>query len=183
MTAKYLVSVRAGRATGWSMVWSVLMIVVGVLAIGVPFVAGVAVTGLVGWLLVLSGMLHLALAWRGAHATMIWWEILLGIVYGLIGFYVIGHPITGLAGLTLAVSAYLLIEGVLEFVLFFRLRPESGAGWLLVDAVLTVVLAVMIATTWPFSATWVVGTLVGISMLFSGIARLFVSRTMWRVVA
>jgi uncharacterized membrane protein HdeD (DUF308 family) len=171
------------RAATWSIVLSVLMIVAGVFAIGVPMVAGVAVTVVVGWLLILSGVLHLAFAWRTGRAGGVLWELLLGVAYGAIGFYVLANPVAGLASLTFAVAVYLFVEGILEFILSFQLRPAPGAGWLLVDGIITLVLAVMIWTTWPSSAAWVVGTLVGISMLFSGITRLMLSLAVRRLVA
>jgi uncharacterized membrane protein HdeD (DUF308 family) len=170
------------NATTWSIVLSVLMIVAGATAIGAPMVAGVAITALVAWLLIFSGLLHLAFAWRGGRAAVVLWEILLGIVYGAIGFYVLMNPVAGLASLTLALAIYLLIEGVLESVLSFQLRPLPGSGWLLVDGIVTLVLAVMIWSTWPSSAVWVVGTLVGISMLFSGVTRLMLSMAVRRIV-
>jgi len=171
------------RAATWSIVLSVLMIVAGVLAICVPVVAGVAITALVGWILIFSGLLHLGFAWRAGRAAGVVWEILLGIVYGAIGFYLLANPAAGLASLTLAIAFYLLIEGMLEFVLSFQLRPAPGSGWLLVDGIVTLLLAVMIWSTWPSSAAWVVGTLIGISMLFSGITRLMLSFAVRRVLS
>ena len=81
-------------------------------------------------------------------------------------------PMVGLESLTLVLAAYLLVESILEFILSFQLRPLKGSGWLLVDGIITLILAIMIWRTWPASTLWVVGTLVGISMLFSGFARL-----------
>ncbi len=74
-------SVTAGvhRAITWSIALSVLMIVAGLLAIGLPMVAGIAVTAVVGWLLIVSGALHLAFAWRTGRAGVVVWEILLGL--------------------------------------------------------------------------------------------------------
>jgi len=170
-------------AATWSIVLSVLMIAAGILAICVPLIAGVAVTAIVGWLLIFSGLLHLAFAWRAGRAGGVLWELLLGIVYGAIGLYLLVSPVAGLASLTLAIALYLLLEGVLELVLSFQLRPAPGAGWLLVDGIVTLVLAVMIWSTWPSSAVWVVGTLVGISMFFSGITRLMLSVAVRRIAA
>ena len=170
------------KATTWSIVLSVLVITAGVIAIGAPMIAGVAVTALVAWLLIFSGLLHLAFAWRDGRAGAVLWEILLGVVYGAIGLYLFANPVAGLASLTLAVAIYLLIEGVLEFVLSFQFRPLPGSGWLLVDGIITLILAVMIWSTWPSSAAWVVGTLVGISMLFSGVTRLMLSIAVRRIV-
>jgi uncharacterized membrane protein HdeD (DUF308 family) len=163
------------KATTWSIVLSLLMIAAGVFAIWIPLIAGVTVTAIVGWLLVFSGLLHIAFAWQAGRAGAVVWEILIGIVYGAIGFYLLASPVAGLASLTLAIAIYLLIEGVVEFVLSFQLRPAPGSGWLLLDGIITLVLAVMIWSTWPSSALWVVGTLVGISMFFSGITRLMLS--------
>src|SRR6267142_5976808 len=178
-----LMTAGVHMATTWSIVLSMLMIAAGVSAICVPVIAGVTVAAIVGWLLVFSGLLHLAFAWQGGRAGAVLWEVLLGMVYGAIGFYLLASPVAGLASLTLAIAIYLLIEAVLEFVLSFQLRPAPGSGWLRVDGVITLVLAVLIWSTWPSSALWLVGTLVGISMFFSGITRLMLSMAVRRIVA
>jgi uncharacterized membrane protein HdeD (DUF308 family) len=151
------------------------MIAAGVLAITVPQIAGVAITALVGWLLMLSGIMHLGLAWRSSTASSAVWEVLLGLVYGVTGFYLITRPGIGLASLTLALAIYLFLEAVIEFVLSFELRSVAGSGWLLFDGIVTLILAGMIWATWPSSSAWAIGTLVGVSMLFSGVSRLMLS--------
>src|SRR5919198_1220079 len=98
------------KAATWSVALSVLMIAAGFLAICIPVIAGVAVTVAVGWLLIVSGVLHLAFAWRGGRAAHVLWEVLLGIVYGAIGFYLLPSPVAGFASLTLAIALDLVIE-------------------------------------------------------------------------
>jgi len=93
------------------------------------------------------------------------------------------NPVAGLASLTLALAVYLLFEAVLELVLSFRLRPLPGSGWLLLDGIVTLILAILIWRSWPSSSAWAIGTLVGISMLFSGIARLMLSVAARRLVS
>ena len=171
------------KATTGSIVLSVLMIGAGVLAIFSPALAGVAVTVFFGWLLIFSGILHLAYAWQADRPGAVVWEILLGILYGGIGFYLLRQPGAGLASLTLALVFYLVLEGVLEFVLSFQLRPLPGSGWLLFDGIVTLALAAMIASAWPISSVWAIGTLVGVSMFFSGITRLVLSVAVRRIVA
>jgi uncharacterized membrane protein HdeD (DUF308 family) len=163
------------RAMGWSIVFSVLMMVAGILAIVVPPASGIAVTILLGWLLVFCGGVHLAYAWETRHSGGIWWGLFLSVIYVVAGGYISLHPMAGLESLTLVLAACLLAESVLEFILAWQLRPLSGSGWLVFDGIVTLILAVMIGWTWPSSSLWVVGTLVGISMLFSGIARLMLS--------
>ena len=163
---------RVRSATTWSIVLSVLMIAAGAVAISLPLMTGIAVGAVIAWLLLFSGALHVAFAWRGHGAAGVLWEILVGLAYGAIGIFLLRHPVVELASLTLAVAIYLFVEAILEFVLWFQLRTSPGSAWLLIDGMITLVLAVMIWSTWPSSAAWVVGTLVGISMFFSGISRL-----------
>src|ERR1700693_2708224 len=159
------------KSVGLSIGLSVLMIVAGFLAIALPQVAGITVNLLVAWLLVFSGCAHLAFAWHTRTTGGILWELLLGILYVFVGAYLLIHPVAGLASLTLALAIYLFAEGVLELILSFQLRPTPGSSLLLFDAIITLVLAIMIWRTWPSSTEWVIGTLVGISMLFSGVSR------------
>ncbi|MGA8072239.1 MAG: DUF308 domain-containing protein [Candidatus Acidiferrales bacterium] len=163
------------KSVGWSIALSVLMIVAGILAIASPLAAGVAVNIFVAWLLVFSGAVHLVFAWYRPSTGGLLWELLVGVLYIFIGGYLLMHPVAGLASLTLALAIYLLVEAFLEFVLGFTLRPLPGSGWLLVDGIITLILAVMIWRTWPSSTGWVIGTLVGISILFSGASRLMLS--------
>ena len=163
------------KSVGWSIGLSVLMIVAGILAIASPLAAGIAVNVLVAWLLVFSGCVHLVFAWYTRSAGGFIGELLLGILYICIGVYLLMHPLAGLMSLTLALAIYLFLEAVLEFLLGFKLRPLPGSGWLLFDGIITLILAVMIWRTWPSSTAWVIGTLVGISMLFSGTSRLMLS--------
>jgi uncharacterized membrane protein HdeD (DUF308 family) len=169
------VNTEIKREMGWSIVLSVLMIVAGVLAIIVPPASGIAVTILVGWLLVLRGAAHIVYAWHTRHWGGLLWEILLSIIYIVVGGYLLMHPMAGLASLTVVLALYLLLESVLEFILSFQLRPMPGSGWLLFDGIITLILAIMIWRTWPASTMWVIGTLVGISMILSGVARLMIS--------
>ena len=101
--------------------------------------------------------------------------MLVGVLYMSTGLYLLTHPVAGLESLTIALAIYLFAEAILEFVLGFTLRPLPGSSWLIVDGIITLILAIMIWRTWPSSTGWVIGTLVGISMLFSGISRLGIS--------
>jgi len=163
------------KSVGLSIALSVLMILAGILAIALPAAGGIAVEVFVAWMLVFSGAVHLVFSWYTRTAGGFVWELLVGILYVVIGAYLLMHPATGLAALTLALAIYLFVEAVLEFVLGFSLRPLPGSSWLFLDGIITLILAVLIWKTWPSSTEWVIGTLVGISMLFSGTSRLFLS--------
>ena len=129
----------------------------------------------VAWLLVFCGVAHLVFGWHIRGIGGMIWEVLLGALYVGIGVYLLTHPVAGLVTLTLALAIYLFAEAVLELVLSFRVRPRRGWGWLLLDGIVTLVLAIIIWRTWPASTEWVIGTLVGVSMIFSGATRLMLS--------
>jgi uncharacterized membrane protein HdeD (DUF308 family) len=171
----------ARESIGWSIGLSVLMILAGILAIVIPPAGGIAVLLVVSWLLMLSGLFHLVFAWHTRTAGGMIWELLLGILYICVGVYALLHPAAGLAALTLVLAIYLFVEGVLELILSFLLRPMPGSNWLLFDGIITLILAILIWRSWPSSTEWVIGTLVGISMLFSGAARLSLSLAARRV--
>jgi uncharacterized membrane protein HdeD (DUF308 family) len=147
----------------------------GMLAVASPLAAGVAVNLLVAWLLLFSGCAHLVFAWHTRSAGGLLWQSLLGVLYIFIGVYLLMHPLAGLASLTIALGIYLCLEAILEFILGFALRPLPGSGWFLFDGIVTLILAVMIWRTWPSSTGLILGTLVGISMLFGGTSRLAIS--------
>lgn len=163
------------ESLGWSIVLSVLMIVAGVLAIFVPWAAAIATNIFVAWMLMFSGAAHLVFAWYRRHSRGFIWQLLLGILYAFIGAYILINPALGLISLTLAIAAYLAIEGVLELTLAFQIRPTRAWGWLLFDGILSLLLAFMIWMAWPAGSELVIAILVGVSMLFGGISRLMLS--------
>jgi uncharacterized membrane protein HdeD (DUF308 family) len=171
------------RVTGWSIALSVLMIIAGFLAIASPLLAGIAVTRLVGWLLLFSGGLHFVYAFRGGGVTAVLWEILLAVVYVVAGIYLLANTVIGLATLTFVIAFYLFAEAILEFSASYMMRHEKGSGWLMFDGLVTLLLAVLIWSTFPASKVWAIGTLVGVSMLFSGISRLMMASAVRRIAA
>jgi uncharacterized membrane protein HdeD (DUF308 family) len=151
---------------------AVVFIVLGMLAIIEPGVAGLAVTILVGWLLIFGGVAHLVAAFSGGGAGRVLWQILIGVVYIVGGGYFLMHPLLGLGTLTLFLALIILTEAVFEIIAYFRMRGASGSGWLLVNALITLLLGGLIWFHWPSSSVWAIGILVGVNLLMTGFSRL-----------
>jgi uncharacterized membrane protein HdeD (DUF308 family) len=162
------------RSVGWSIALSIFLILAGLVAILLPPIMGLGVTLYIGWLLIVSGIAHFVFAWKSHSAGAVLWEVLVGFVYLFAGGYLVLHPLAGLLSLTLLLAIYLCIEGIFEIILSFKVT-RSGRAWLIFEGVITLILSIMIWRTWPFSTIWAIGTLVGISMLFSGFSRLMFS--------
>jgi len=88
------------------------------------------------------------------------------------GIYFLTHPLLGLGTLTLLLAGIILAEAVFEIIAYFRMRGESGSGWLLMNALITLLLGGLIWFHWPSSSVWAIGTLVGVNLLMTGISRL-----------
>jgi uncharacterized membrane protein HdeD (DUF308 family) len=166
---------QAASFAGWSILVAILVILAGLLAIILPIVGGIAITLLVGWVLLMVGVLHLFYAFGGRATRTRLWELLLGAVYVIAGGYLLFHPVLGLTTLTLLLAIYLLLKGLLEIIQYFQTHPRRGLTWLILDGIINVVLAAIIWSQWPFRSLWVIGTLVGISILFSGVSRMMLS--------
>lgn len=163
------------RASTLSLLWGVLLICLGVLAIGSPMLAAIAVNVFVAWLIVSAGVVHLVVAFHTREAGSVIWRLLVGLAYICFGGYLVARPALGVASLTLVLASLFLVEGILNLVLFFRVRSIMRAGWILFDGILTLLLGLMIYMQWPSSSAWAIGTLVGVSLIFSGVTRVMVS--------
>lgn len=163
------------KATNWAIGVSVLLIVLGIVAIALPFIAGIAISSIVGWMLVFGGVTHLAAAFHVRGAGAVLWELLVGLVYLVGGGYMVFHPLLGVATLTLFLAGVFFAEGVLEIMAFFGIRGQKSSGWMLFDGLVTLFLAGLIWAHWPSSSAWAIGTIVGISLLMSGVKWLMIS--------
>jgi uncharacterized membrane protein HdeD (DUF308 family) len=153
---------------GWFMALGILMIVLGIVAIGAPFASGVAVNLLIGWLLVISGVAHAihafkATGWRGGLV-----QFLCGLLYFGVGLMMIMNPISGLLALTVTILVYFVASGIFKIILAIRAEHLPQRGWVTLSGILSMVLAIYVGSQFPSSALWLIGMLVGIEMLFSG---------------
>ena len=163
------------HASTLSILWGALLIILGVLAVGSPFIAAVAVNVVIAWLIVLAGVVHLMVAFRTREAGSLIWRLLVGLAYVFFGGYLIARPAVGVASLTLVLASLFLVEGILNIALFFKVRSVQGSSWFLIDGIITLLLGLMIYAQWPSSSAWAIGTLVGVSMIISGVTRVMLS--------
>jgi uncharacterized membrane protein HdeD (DUF308 family) len=150
----------------------VVLVILGCLAIIVPQIATIAAEVLVGWLILLSGIVGLVATLRMRSAPGFWWSLLSAILGIVAGIVLLRWPLSGALSLTLILTAFLAVEGIAS--IFFALehkRELSGRwGMMLVSGIVDLVLAVMIFVGLPGTAVWAIGLLIGINMVFGGSA-------------
>src|SRR5271167_2284643 len=168
----------AGLSTlgsGKSIVWAILLIIFGFLAIALPFATSWGVVVVIAWLIVFSGGFQFIHAFQSKGVGHILWKLLVAILYLIVGIYFLLNPLLGVAAFTLALAIFFVLEGVFDLVAYFKARGLPGSGWILFDGIVTLILGLLVWRQWPSSSLWVIGTLVGISMIMTGTTRLMLS--------
>lgn len=158
-----------------SLITSIFLIIFGIAAIILPAVSTIVVEAWICVILAFSGITKLIYAFQSRQEGGFFWKLLLSILYVGTGVYLFVYPLAGVLTLTLLFGSFLLTEGVFELFLAFRLRPQSGWSWTLANGIITLVLGGLVWFQWPSDAPWLIGTLVGISILSTGISRLMLS--------
>ena len=167
---------RLKRISRVSLVLSILLIIFGVLAITLPMATSVGVVIIIGWLVIFDGFAQLVHAAQSKGIGHIVWKMLVALLYLVAGAYLLTHPALGVAGFTLALAIFLSAEGVADVVAYFSTRKsDDNSLWMLLDGIITLILGFMIWKQWPVSSLWVIGTLVGISMVMTGTTRLMMT--------
>lgn len=158
--------------SGWSIVWAVLIILAGVIAISLPLISGIGVSIVIGWLLVVSGIFHLVESFHAKGAGAFFWRLFVGIIYVIGGFFIAVYPVHGLIVLTFALGIILIVQGVFAIGGYIAHRALPGSGWILFNGICALLLGLIIWRDGARAAVWVIGTLVGINLIFSGFTRL-----------
>lgn len=166
---------------GWGIFLGVVTAALGLLLIAYPLATATITTIFIGSILVVAGLVDIFLALRAHTVGQFFLRLLLGVVYGIGGLLLLFNPLWGVAVLTVVLGVMLLFEAGVALVLAFDMRPASGWGWLLFDAVITAILGLLILARWPSSAIWAIGTLVGVAVLMRGITRIALSAGLRRV--
>jgi len=154
------------------LVEGLMLIAFGAIAIIVPGAAALAVTVLLGWLFLLSGILGLATTIWMRQLPGFWWALLSALLAIATGAALLWWPFGGVLSLTLGLAIFFLIEGAVSIMYALDHRREFGGrwGWMLVSGVVDIVLAMLILVGFPGTAAWAIGLLVGINMLMGGVA-------------
>ena len=150
----------------------IILVVLGLGAIILPPLASLAVTILLGWMFMISGVAGLALTFWARGMPGFWWSLLSAVLAIGAGLILLLQPVQGTLTLTIVVGAYFLAVGVATIMYALEHRRElSGRwSWLAISGVVDIVIAGIIISGLPGTALWAIGLLVGINLLFGGLS-------------
>lgn len=159
----------------WFMILGALLVILGFVAILFPFATTIAAKIVLGWLFLIGGAGQI---WH-AFSTQKWSEfalnLLVGVLYLAAGAWLAFLPLSGILTLTILLSALFIVEGALESMMAFRMKPREGWGWMLFAGLCALAAGILIFAKLPSSAVWAIGLLVGINMISTGWAYLFLA--------
>lgn len=160
---------------GWFLALGILWIVLGTVAVILPWLATVAAALTFGALLGAGGIMQIVQAfrckrWRGTalHAVM-------GLLYLAAGVILLFLPFQGILTLTLVLAGLFIAVGILRIIAALQDRSLRGWGWLLFSGILGIGVGLIIWLGWPGTAAWALGLLVGIELIFSGWALVMIA--------
>jgi uncharacterized membrane protein HdeD (DUF308 family) len=148
----------------------IILVVLGLLAVAVPIVAGLAVAILFGWLFLISGIVGLVTTFAMRRAPGFWWSLLSAVLGIVVGGWLLVQPALGLVSLTYLLIAFFIIEGIatIMFALEHKGALSGRWGWMLVSGIVDLFLAAVILVGLPGTVAWALGLIVGINMVFGG---------------
>jgi uncharacterized membrane protein HdeD (DUF308 family) len=170
--------IQSAMATSLSEHWrlflfeGIVLLLLGFTAIAIPPLATFAVEILIGWLLLLSGIVGLITTFQMRGAPGFWWSLLSAVVGIVAGVVLLAWPVSGALSLTLVLTVFLFLEGFASIMMALEHRHGFAARWamLLVSGVVDIILAGIILAGLPGTAAWAIGLLVGINLVFGGTA-------------
>lgn len=167
-----LTSSRSPLADGWGWLlgFAVLCFVGGVAAFVHPFAASLTVVSLAALSFIVAGILKAVYAARIRDTGAFIGSLLIAALFIFLGFGLWANPLAGLVSLTVMVAVFFILIGAFKVIFALRLRELGGSGWVMLSGLVSVLLGVMILANFPQAATTILGLLLGVELLSTGIA-------------
>ena len=163
------------KASAWVIIWGIVTFVCGVLAIILPLTFSFGIALIIGCLVLVAAIAHLFFAFETRSVDGFLWQILVSVLYGMAAVFLLVNPLLSVLSLTLILAILLLLEGILEFALYFCLRRFRYSIWLLIDGIGTLIVGILMISQWPPASPQIIGALIGISLMLSAVSRVILS--------
>jgi uncharacterized membrane protein HdeD (DUF308 family) len=154
------------------LVEGIILLILGALAILLPPFATLAITIIIGWLLLASGLMGWITTFGARHAPGFWWSLVSALLATAAGLILLISPAGGAVSLTLLLIVFFAIEGAASIMYALEHRRELSGRWewMLISGLIDLLLAAIILAGLPGTAAWALGVLVGVNMIFGGAA-------------
>ncbi len=154
----------------YSIVTGILLIISGIIGIVLPQIMSLTISFFIGWLFIFGGFIagyHVIRSYRKNWVA--WFK---PVVLLVIGILLLLFPTATIAAIGLLLVVYFLLDAFAGFAAAHELQGHKGRGWMIVNAILSLILAIIFLIGWPISSIWLVGLFVGISLFMDGVVLL-----------
>lgn len=153
---------------GWFVGLGIVMLIVGVIALGNLLAATVASIYLVGIMMLLAGGFEIAHSFGVKTWGGFFWWLLGGLLYAIAGIIAFTNPLLASVVVTLLLAASLFASGVVRAWIGYKHWSHKGSGWIIAAAVITALCGIVIALGWPYNSMFIPGIFLAIDMIFQG---------------
>ena len=167
------------RAASRKLFWiGLAMVVLGIAAVVFPLISTMVVALLVGWVLLISGVITLINSFSIQGTGPFFGALLLSLLSIAAGVFFLFNPPIGAVALTITVGAIFMVQGAFEIVFACETRPHEVWGGMLLSGIACIVLAILIMAGWPRISAVALGILFGVNFISTGFGYIFVSRAL-----
>jgi len=160
----------------YSLIAGVILVLLGSLGIALPVVMSVTASIFIGSLMLLAGLLWLYYTYQYSFKHWLDW-IKPGLLVA-VSLIILIDPLSGVVALALLLSFYLLLDAISSFYLAYAMRPGYGWGWMAVNGIASLALAILFLVGWPDATPVIIGLFIGISLVFDGLVFIMI---WWKV--
>jgi uncharacterized membrane protein HdeD (DUF308 family) len=169
---------KVKRHSLWYLIQGGLMVLAGIFAFVYPLLSSVAVVFLLGWLLIISGIVQGISLIGSRHVPHFWLQLLSIVLSVIIGLMFLRDPKQGLLTLTMLLIVYFMVEGISKVIFSLTIRPFPNWVWVLASGLIGILAAVYLWSSLPVTAVWLLGLLLGLLLISEGAALGYLA---WRV--
>jgi len=159
---------------GWFMALGLILIALGVVALGRMLLVTLASVVFFGWLLVIAGGIEGLQAFGQRQWGGFFLHLFGGILYIVVGLMLVANPAASALTLTLILAVFFMVSGAFRILVALLMRfPEWR--WLLLNGLITLLLGLLIWKQWPLSGLWVIGLFIGFELIYTGVSWVLLS--------
>ena len=149
--------------------FGVLLVVLGFAALFFSLIATIVTVTLNGVLFLIAGAAEVGIGMHSRTWGRFFLWVIGGLLYIAIGLLCIVNPILASVALTLVLGAALIAAGLVRAFLAFQLPADQPRALVFLAAAVTILLGLIIVSHWPLDSVYVLGTLLGVDLLFHGV--------------
>lgn len=155
-----------------------VMVLAGVVALIFPAFMSTGLLSLLGWLLILSGIVQVVSLIGATQVPYFWLQLISVVLEVMVGYLLVSNPAAGLVAVTFLMLVLFLVDGFARIVFALMIRPMGDWLWVLASGLVAVGCAMVLFANLPEAASWLLGFLLGIHLICAGGALGFLA---WRL--